>query len=158
MQNLLFLAANDARKSAATRLRSNGRAVIQYSQSRMIGRRVEVLDGGRASLRYGNVQVTANADLWLSVDGRKRILKFGFSGKAPEKAVLDVVTQGLYEAAVAQQIVGNPSDVIFLDIGRGIEYRGARARSRITANIHAACANIEAIWPTVRPRGETATA
>ena len=38
------------------------------------------------------------------------------------------------------------ASVLYLDVPRGAEYRGARVRSRLENEMQAACENIVAIW------------
>jgi hypothetical protein len=72
------------------------------------------------------VRVTATPDLTIKVSGRTKVLTFDFSPKAPNKKIMSVMSQGLYQAAAARQVVTGTSDVVYLGRrARGGTPRGA---------------------------------
>jgi hypothetical protein len=151
-EQLLISAADAPTEAASIKRKSNARAVFDYSKTAWSRKTVDVLPDADLEFTYGTVRVSANPDLTIRVVGRTKLLKFDFAPKAPDEKVIKVMCQGLYQAAVGAQIVTGTADVTYFDVGRAVEYHGARAGSRLISDIEAACENIEAIWPTLKPR------
>lgn len=145
---LMAGAESAAKAQVATRLENNARAVAAYGQN--FGTvQYELLADVPLTLIFGNVQVAVNPDLHVREGGKEKLLKLDFSGREPEAGVVKVVAQGMFEAALAGGLTLSSSQVLYVDVARGVRHKGARAGARMRANIEAACQNIEAVWPTV---------
>jgi hypothetical protein len=55
----------------------------------------------------------------------------------------------MFEAALVDGLKLPSSQVLYVDVPRGVRYKAARLGARMRANIEAACQNIAAIWPTI---------
>lgn len=106
-------------------------------------------------LRYvhGNVAVNAYPDLFVVEDGRETLIKIDLSAEPTHENLIRIILQVMYEASVAAGLKVLPRDVVYLDLSRGIEHRGARVRTRLSREIHAACENISALWDGITKRG-----
>jgi hypothetical protein len=137
--------------SSGTRLRNNGRAMRQYEQH--FGDRVfEVLSDLRLEVEFSGVRITATPDLYVRESGKHKAIKLEFSKSTPPPDAVKVVTQCLYEAARRGRVPGlSSSSVLYLDIPRGLEHRGARAGSRMLRDIEAACETISQVWDSIQP-------
>lgn len=96
----------------------------------------------------GNVLVTATPDLFVTEKGRYQLIKLELGAKVPRPEVIRIITQVIFEATDGLIQVA-PKDVLFLDVIRGTLSRGARIRTRLKADIDAACRNIEDMWPNI---------
>lgn len=133
---------------AGTRLRHNARAVSAY-EAGFGDRNFDVNRPLRLRHEVGNVRVTVSPELHVLEDGKAKIVKLDFSKEPPPTEYIKIVSQVMYEAARGHLAGLTSSSVLYLDVARATEHRGARAGSRTLRDIDAACASIEAIWPTI---------
>jgi hypothetical protein len=136
--------------STAVRLRNNGRALRQYGQH--FGHRpFEVIGEVPMTFEHANVRVTAGPDLFVRERGKVKAIKFDFSSGASSPEVVKVVSQCMYEAARGHIPGLSSTSILYLDVSRGLEHRGARAGARMLGEIHAACETISAVWDGITP-------
>ncbi len=60
-----------------------------------------------------------------------------------------MISQGMFEAARAKGLNLGSKEVLYLDVARGKEHRGARLGARLANEIAASCANISSIWNSI---------
>jgi hypothetical protein len=131
-----------------TRLRNNVRALRQYTDS-FASRRFTILGDLRLSLVFGSVRVTVVPELHVREGSREKIVKLDFAKTQPKEDLVKIIVQSMFEAFQVDQGSITASSVLYLDVARGAEYRGARVGSRLLTDIRAACNNIEALWDTI---------
>lgn len=141
------LAANSSGKSKP-RLRNNASALREYA-AHWGGRRIEPLADVKMVLEYGAVRVKVVPDLHMREGGRSRLVKFEFARTAPDKRVVSIITQAMFEAALARNLGMKAVDILYFDVPRGRVHKGARIGSRMARDIESTCRNIEGIWPTI---------
>lgn len=139
--------AQSAGSATATRLRHNLAVLLKYWKH-FGTRNFTLLDVPTLALTYGEVRVKASPDLCVREEER-RLLKFDFGTKPPADQLIKAMLQIIYEAASAAGNAVTAKNVRYLDVRRGKEYPGAKTRSRLAREIEAACANIEALWPSI---------
>ena len=103
----------------------------------------------KLALAFGTVQVAVNPDLRVRGRGKEKLLKLDFTEQEPQAEVIRIISQGMFEAALAEGLGLPSSQVLYVDVPRGIRHKAARFGGRMRANIKAACQNIEAIWTTI---------
>lgn len=131
-----------------TRLRHNGRALRAYA-SHFAHRKFKVLEEVFVGLSFSDVLITVVPDLHVREGTKEKLIKLEFSVDAPDEREIQVISQGLLEAA-EQAHMGLPaSSVVYLDVQRGEEHRGARMGSRVRRDIESACLSISAIWDSL---------
>ncbi len=137
--------------SGGVRLRNNARALRQYEQH-FASRSYEILDELRLELEFSGVRITATPDLHVRENHKQRVIKLEFSKKPLTPETIRIITQCLYEAARRGRVPDlSSSSVLYLDVPRGVEHRGARAGSRTLRDIEAACETISEIWDSIQP-------
>lgn len=128
-----------------TRLRHNSRTIRDYAET-FAGRKFEILQDVRLTWEHGGVRVSVVPDLHVREKRIERIIKLGFAKDEPDPARVKIAGQLMYQAAEDVGMGLNSAGVLFLDIARGLEYRGARAGSRTIADLQAACETIRDVW------------
>lgn len=131
-----------------SRLNNNARAVRQYAEN-FGARKFTILDDLKLALVFGNVRVTVIPDLHVRETNKEKIVKLGFSRTEPDGEVVIIISQSMFEAYRTAEGAITSSNVLYLDVARGIEHRGARVGARLMTDIRAACENIEALWDTI---------
>jgi len=132
-----------------TRLNHNARAVAQYAAS-FGDKMLTVLADTELSLTVNGVKVKINPDLHVQDRSRQKVLKLEFSSTPPDARQIAVICQCMYEGLLQSGVSATSSSVVYLDVPRGQEYRGARQGARMRREIEAACQNITALWPTIQ--------
>lgn len=132
----------------ARRLSHNARAIEQYAEG-FAEREFEILSDLDVSITGEAIKVKINPELHVREGGKEKLVKLEFTREAPESALTKIVCQTMYEGALSKSKAFTPSCVLYLDVPRGIEYRGARQGSRMKAEIDAACKNIVSMWPSI---------
>jgi hypothetical protein len=143
--------ASQARLSSGqtkTRLNNNARALKEY-ETNFSGRSFTILPDLRFRLTYGQVELSVVPDLHVQEGSKEKLIKLEFAKKAPEGEVVSLMSQVLFEAALQNGHTFTSASILYLDVPRGIEHRGARLGSRRAAEIVAACQNIESLWPDI---------
>ncbi|MGE0142105.1 MAG: hypothetical protein AB7I19_11990 [Planctomycetota bacterium] len=130
------------------RLENNARAIEEYAKH-FSGRKFEILSDISLELVYGDVTITVRPDIHVRENGTEKIIKLEFSKDEPEKKIRDVISQGMFEAAVAKGMKLGSKQVLYLDVARGKEHKGARLGARLAREIAASCANMSSIWNSI---------
>lgn len=130
---------------SAVRLRNNARGLRHYADN-FANRRFTVLPDVRLELVYGDVRITVVPDLHVREGSKEKIVKLDFAKQAPSDEVVKIISQSMFEAVRATNGATTPSSVLYFDVPRGVENRGARVGARLAADIRAACDNIAALW------------
>jgi hypothetical protein len=146
--NVLSETASALGGRVATRLRHNVRTLNDYADH-FPGTQFEVLPERKFFVSYGPVRVSIVPDLHVRQKTRERFIKLGFGAKEPSPEVVKIVSQLMFEAAVGSRVPVKASDVLYIDVARGVRHKGARAGARMVREIEAACENIGALWPTI---------
>lgn len=134
--------------STITRLKQNRAALTAYLRN-FPDWRIAILQTSGLVLTHGDVRISARPDICV-MDGTTKFVKLDCGKPTPEQKLINVVVQVMYQAAVANGQQVRPQDVIYVDVRRATRSKGARARSRIDRDVEAACANIEALWPSIK--------
>ena len=138
------LAASSTGKTK-TRLRHNARALRAYA-AHFADRDFDILADLQLNLAFGDVVITVVPDLHVSEAGREKIVKLEFGVNEPDARAVQVISQAMFEAS-RQASLGLPtSSILYLDVPRGQEHRGARLGSRMRNDIESTCLSISAIW------------
>lgn len=145
-------AAQVPSRPSKTRLLHNARAIDAYA-AHFSGRPFQMLDKVKLRLTIGDVIVRVTPDLVVCEKGKEKLVRLHLREPEPTAAEIQIVSQVLFEAAVqANWPNGLPmtaSRVLFLDLQRGTEHRGARMGSRMRSNIVAACRQISLYWDSI---------
>ena len=132
----------------AARLRHNARALQSYEQH--FATRSFVPQGQlRLTMQFGTVVVGVAPDLYVEERGKHKLIKLDFSKDEPGDEVVRIISQLMFEAAKGKVPSCSSSSVLYLDVPRGREHRGARAGARALREIEDACKNIEHLWPGI---------
>jgi hypothetical protein len=142
---LLKRQAATATPASAIRLRHNVRAVRLYERN-FGSRSFEPLNPVRLNLEFYAVRISVVPDLHILEEGKEKLVKLDFGVKAPEPQLTKIISQATFEAAAGHVRGLTSSSILYLDVARGKEYRGARAGARTMREIEAACLNIAALW------------
>lgn len=141
----LHALAQTSARTTATRQRQNATILRSYAQH-FANRRFQVLDRVKFEIQFGEIQISVFPDLQVREKGSTKLIKLGFNSDTPEPGFISVIAQTMFEAARLQRPRLTSSAVLFLDVRRGREHRGARLGSRTRSNIIAACETISDIW------------
>lgn len=134
----------------ATRLRHNSRGLLEYA-THFPSKAYEVLPERKFYVAFGDVRISILPDLHVREKDRERFVKLEFSKNTPAPETVKIVSQIMFEAALAAKIAVGSSDVLYVDVARGRAHKGARVGSRMRTEIEAACANISAMWESIKP-------
>jgi hypothetical protein len=145
----LQVEADRAEGQSETRLKHNIRAIESYLQH-FASQKFKVLTTPRLEYLHQNVTVNANPDLFVEEKQRQKLIKLELGADKPDKAMVRIILQVMYEAAVRAGLNLRPQDVIYLDASRAEQHRGAKVRARLSRDVEAACENIEAMWPGIK--------
>lgn len=130
------------------RVRNNIRALESYLNS-FAEKYFVVLPSPDLRYTKGQVSVTAFPDLYVRDGQRHKIVKLDLGKDEPSARAINIVLQVTFAAAQSAGLPITPKDVVYLDVERGREHRGARVRSQLMRDIEAACQTIEAVWPGI---------
>jgi hypothetical protein len=151
----LMTKANEIRTLAAgvgggsgPRLQNNARAIEQYAQN-FSSRKIDILPDLDVSFTADGVRVKINPDLHVSEGGKEKIIKLEFAKDEPPPEVVKVICQAMFDAAVMNGHKYTPAGVLYFDVARGAEHRGARQGARMKDEIDAALKNIASLWPSI---------
>jgi hypothetical protein len=134
----------------ATRLRHNARSLVEYA-THFTSQQYVILPERKFYVTFGDVRVSILPDLHVREKNRERFVKLEFSKDAPDDPTIKIVSQVMFEAAISAKITTTSSDILYVDVARGAAHKGARAGSRMRTEIEAACANITAMWDSIKP-------
>lgn len=141
--------ADRASGQTQTRLEHNIRAVESYLRH-FAHRGFKVLPTPRLEYSHRSVAVSAAPDLFVEEKGREKLIKLELGADAPDRAMVKIILQVMYQAALSNGMSVRPQDVIYLDASRAVQHKGAKVRARLRHEIEAACENIEAMWPGIK--------
>jgi hypothetical protein len=134
--------------ASARRLRNNVTALTQYA-THFVGQLYEVLADRRLQLEYGPVVITVVPDLHVRERRREKIVKVEFSKDEPSPLMIQIITQGMLQAADQAGIDLRSGDALYIDVRRGALHRGGRTRAALARDIEAACMNIADMWDSI---------
>lgn len=133
---------------AQARLLHNARAIRSYERA-FGGQTLVLNDDLSLTLVFGDVEVTVTPDLFAEDRSRRKLIKLDFAKEKPDDRVPKIITQLMYQGATQAGLDVRGSDCLYLECGRGVTHKGTGVRSRLNAEIEAACANIAALWPSI---------
>jgi len=140
--------AGDSSEGREKRLKNNAIALRAYAK--YFGHRnFEILESIKLKLIFDDVTISVYPDLHVIERGREKIVKLEFSVNQPSEDMIKIISQIMFEAANQAEKGLTASGVLYLDVRRGKEHRGARLGSRIKRDIQSTCLNISGIWDTV---------
>lgn len=134
-----------------TKCNSNARAIESYHHH-FRNKSFELLDDLKLELSVGQVRIRMAPDLHVREKRRTRVVRLEFSANRPSRdrnKLFKIMGQAMFEAADYAGLGLNSSAVLCFDVPEGDVHKGARVRSRMRAEIEAACQTIEAVWPTL---------
>ena len=137
-----------SRGSRRIRLRNNVRALRSYERH-FSDRPFEVIGPLRLHLDFAEVRLSVTPDLWVREGAKEKIVKLDFASKAPDGDVIKIISQCMFEAAKGEIDDCTSTSVLYLDVPRGREHRGARANARTLRDIEATCENISVLWESI---------
>lgn len=148
MERLRASETTSGKAATVSRLRQNRIALAAYLRN-FSNWQLAILQTPPLALTQGVVRIKARADLCV-MNGTRKLVKIDCGKPTPEGKLIKVVLQVMFQAASANAQQVRPQDIVYVDVRRASRYKGARVRSRINRDIEAACANIEALWPSIR--------
>jgi len=134
----------------ATRLRHNGRGLNDYATN-FTPKAYDVLPEKKFYVTFSDIRVSVLPELHVREKDRERFLKLEFAKDEPDDETIKIVSQIMFEAALAAGVPVTSSDVVYVDVARGKTHKGARVGSRMRTEIEAACTNISAMWDSIKP-------
>ncbi len=141
----LSILASSSSGRTKTRLKHNARAMRSYAKH-FRGRRFELLKDLKLRLQIGDVAISAYPDLHVIEKEQEKLIKLDFGVDEPTNELIKIVSQVFLEAANDNGMGLPNAGVLYLDVTRGSQHRGARIGSRMRKNVEASCRNISAIW------------
>lgn len=141
----LYAQANSSTGHTKTRLNHNSRALRQYARH-FSARQFDLLPDVTLELEFNGVLISVFPDLHVREGKKEKIIKLEFTKELPDTRISTIISQALFEAQARKGIGLTSASVLYLDVPRGSEYRGARVGSRLESEMQAACENIIAIW------------
>jgi hypothetical protein len=147
--DLLRAKADRSQGQTRTRLEHNIRAVESYVRH-LAGRRFKMLQAPRLEYSHGGVAVRATPDLSVQEKGRESLIKLELGADLPDRKMIKIILQVIYEAGLKSGLRVRPQDVIYLDASRAVQHRGAQTRARLRHDIQAACESIDALWTGIK--------
>jgi hypothetical protein len=131
-----------------TRIRHNARAIHAYATT-FADRRFEVLAVPKLRLSYSGVTISVVPDLRVRENSDEKIIKLEFGKDQPAEREIKVMSQVLFEAARVGGLQIPARSVLYLDVSRGTEHRGARLGAQLARDLEAACETISDIWDRI---------
>lgn len=131
-----------------TRLKHNRRALIDY-KNHFCSRGFVVLDDRLLTLKHHDVLIKVYPDLHVEEKGREKFIKLEFGVNEPSTEVVKIISQVMFESCLSSGLTVKSSDVLYLDVPRGKEHKGARMGAMMKKNIEAACKTFSAIWDSI---------
>jgi len=140
-----------ADKTASSRerskLRHNISAIEAYRQLYR-NRNFNILPNRRIAYRIGQIDVTAQPDLWVEENGKQVLLKIGVSKKAP--SYVDIVLTIMRKAAVSNHYSVQARNVVYLDVSTGRELICKAGLVRFNQTFIARAREIANVWPKMK--------
>lgn len=137
--------ANSSAGQTRSRLANNARPLEAY-RAHFSRRRFQILKDLSLSFVLQGVRIKVTPDLHVREGAVEKIIKLEFTVKPPQDRAVRIVSQGMYEAAILNNLQLPSSAVLYIDVPRGRTYKGARAGARMRGELAAACQTIADIW------------
>lgn len=134
--------------ASGTRLRHNARALRLYERH-FSTRSFTYLGDLRLQLTFAGVRISVTPDLYVREGAKEKIVKLEFGVDEPHQDAVKVVSQCMFEAAKGQLPQCTSTSVLYLDVPRNLEHRGARANARTLREIETTCENIARLWDII---------
>ena len=147
--DILRIKADRAVGQKRIRLEHNIRAIERYLHH-FSTKRFQILRSPNLTYSHGEVVVSATPDLFVKEGNDEKLIRLDLGADPADEDMIRIVLQVTYEAAVSCGMRIRPSHVVYLDISRGTQHVGAKARTRLSRDIEAACENIEAMWGGIK--------
>jgi hypothetical protein len=141
--------ADRAAGQTKIRLEHNIRAMETYLHH-FSSKHFQILKSPNLAYFHGSVVVSSVPDLFVREGKSEKLIRIDLGADPTDEDMIRIILQVTYEAALAAGMNISPSHVLYLDISRGLQHSGARARTRLTRDIQAACENIEAMWDGIK--------
>ena len=139
----------------ATRLRHNSRGLLDYA-SQFPSKVYDILPERKFYVTFGEVRVSILPDLHVREKQKERFLKLEFSKDPPDDATVKIVSQIMFEAAVAAKIPITSSDIVYVDgvpVARGATGPAVGGRVRLTPGVHSV--RVQSLGGRLTIRGAT---
>jgi hypothetical protein len=151
LETALFELRARADKTASSRERSkllhNIRAIAAYRHNYK-DRKFNVLPNRRIAYRIGQINVTAQPDLWVEENGNQVLLKIGVSKKTP--SYVDIILTVMRKAAVSNHYRVRAKNVVYLDVSTGQELICKAGLVRFNKTFMARAREIGNVWPKMK--------
>jgi len=131
-----------------SRLNNNIRAIKQYAQN-YSERKFQTLQEKTLFISFPKLLVSIKPDLHVVERNKEKIIKLHFSKDEPDVRSIKIISQAMFEAQQHAKLGLTSSSVLFFDVPRGIDHKGARAGAKIIREMEAASENIAAIWGSI---------
>lgn len=138
--------------ASGRRMGHNATALRRYA-THFAERRFRPLSDIQMDWVLEGVRVSVHPDLHVVERKKEKIIKLEFGRNEPSRDTVRIISQAMYEAARGHIADVTSSSVLYLDVRRGVEHKGARAGSRVLRDIEATCKTIGEIWPGLEQRG-----
>ena len=146
LKEIQYALGGAAKRLESTKLKQNQMAIEEYR--RLYGnRKFTILPNHRLECKIGTVTVTAQPDLWVEENGTQVLLKIGLARKGEE--YVNVLLFIIHKAAVASHHAIGARNVVYLDIGNGIERTCDDRSGKYTTLFKAGASEIATVWPTL---------
>jgi len=131
----------------SSKLQHNVSAIEAY---RLIygGRNFNILPNRRIAYRIGQIEVTAQPDLWVEENGTQVLLKIGVSKKT--SSYVDIVLTVMRKAAVSNHYSVRARNVVYLDVSTGRELICKAGLVRFNQTFMARAREIANVWPKMK--------
>ncbi len=127
------------------RLGHNARALTEY-HNHFAASDFEVLPDLKLLVAHAGVIIIVFPDLHVKSQGKEKIIKFEFATEPPDRRVINIISQMMFEASAVAKLGLGSRNILYLDVPRGRTHKAARVGARMRREIEAACENIAAIW------------
>jgi hypothetical protein len=130
-----------------SKLQHNISAIESYRQLYR-NRNFNILPTHRIAYRIGQIDVTAQPDLWVEENGTQVLLKIGVSKKTP--SYVDIVLTVMRKAAVSNHYSVRARNVVYLDVSTGRELICKAGLVRFNQTFMARAREIANVWPKMK--------
>jgi hypothetical protein len=151
LETALFELRARADKTTSSRERSKLRhniSAIEAYRRIYRGRNFNILPNRRIAYRIGQIDVTAQPDLWVEENGTQVLLKIGVSKKTP--SYVDIVLTVMRKAAVSNHHTVRAKNVVYLDVSTGRELICKAGLARFNQTFMARAREIANVWPKMK--------
>lgn len=133
-----------------TQNKNIARVLLDYHRH-FADKKYDVLESIGLKYEHGEVIIKVTPDLHVNERKSEKILKFEFAKKPMNPDMVKTISQIMYESCELGGLHLSSSNILYLDISRGLAIKGARVGSRRVADIEATCDTITDIWPKILP-------